>query len=131
MTMTEALLYGIPNCDQVRRARKWLEAHRIAYRFHDFRKDGLSASLIESWCKHVPWDSLVNRRGRTWRLMTDTQRRSIVDQTSAREALVAEPTLVKRPVLVHGSDVLVGFSEAVYERTLVPGAGLPNGRNDA
>ncbi|MGH1358376.1 MAG: ArsC family reductase [Burkholderiaceae bacterium] len=116
--MTGVTLYGIRNCDQVRKARKLLDKHQIEYRFHDFRADGLEPVLLDQWFKHVPWDALLNRRGTTWRKMPESTRQSIVDQQTARAAMVAEPTLIRRPVLTAGDDVLVGFSETVYARTL-------------
>lgn len=111
-------LYGIANCDQVRKARKFLSQRDVAYRFHDFRKDGLTRETLAGWCTHVPWDALLNRRGKTWRQMSESQRAAITDQGSALDAMLAEPTLIKRPVLTTGKHVLVGFSEAVYLRTL-------------
>lgn len=112
------VLYGIPNCDQVRRARRFLASHGVSYHFHDLRRDGLPAELLDDWLTHLPWDSLVNRRGTTWRRMPEPDRARIQDARSAQDALLADPTLVKRPVLRTAEDVLVGFSEAVYLRTL-------------
>lgn len=115
---TRVTLYGIRNCDQVRKARKLLDKHEVGYQFHDFRVDGLEPALLDQWFKHVPWDALLNRRGTTWRKMPESTRQNIVDQQTARAAMVAEPTLIRRPVLTTGDDVLVGFSETVYLRTL-------------
>ncbi len=123
--MPEVTLYGITNCDQVRKARKLLKTHGIDYQFHDFRKDGLTSTLLDQWFAHVPWDSLLNKRGRSWRQMSESERAAVTDQRSAAEAMLSEPTLIKRPVLTVGPDVLVGFSESVYLRTL----GLPTDDN--
>jgi len=112
------LVFGIKNCDQVRKARKFLASHDIAYEFHDFRSDGLTDDMLDQWLTHVPWDSLLNRRGTTWRKMQESARQAVVDQQTARDAMLAEPTLVKRPVMTVDDDVLVGFSESVYRRTL-------------
>lgn len=114
--MPETILYGISNCDQVRKARRLLDGRGIGYRFHDFRRDGLDAEVVSAWMRHLPWDALLNRRGRTWREMDEAARRSIVDERSARQAMTEEPTLIKRPVLVHGEHVLVGFSDESYQR---------------
>lgn len=116
--MTGITLFGIKNCDQIRKARKFLDSNGASYRFHDFRRDGITQELLNSWFSHVPWDSLLNRRGLTWRKMPESARQTIVDQQSAREAMLAQPTLIRRPVLTTGEDVLVGFSETVYLRTL-------------
>ena len=115
--MSEATLYGIENCDQVRRARQWLRLRGVQVRFHDFRRDGLTGEMLERWLSHLPWDALLNRRGLAWRKLDPQQRASVVDQASAVEALLADPTLVKRPVLEAGDRLLVGFSEPVYLNT--------------
>jgi arsenate reductase (glutaredoxin) len=114
----QVVLYGIENCDQVRKARQWLRARGVAFHFHDFRADGLDASLLAGWMTHLPWDSLLNRRGLAWRQMTLQQRATVVDQSSASELMLSMPTLVKRPVLHAGDRIVVGFSEPVY-RTLL------------
>jgi len=116
--MSEVTLFGIANCDQVRKARRLLEARGVDYRFHDFRRDGLSELTLCAWMRHLPWDALLNRRGRTWRELDEAARKAVVDERSARDAMVAEPTLIKRPVLVQGDHVLVGFSLETYERWL-------------
>lgn len=115
--MADTTLYGIENCDQVRRARQWLRKHGVQARFHDFRRDGLDRATLERWLSHLPWDTLLNRRGLAWRKLDPERRAQVVDQPSAVEALLADPTLVKRPVLEAGERLLVGFSEPVYLNT--------------
>lgn len=110
----EIVLYGIETCDQVRKARQWLRAHGVAHRYHDFRRDGLTAEMLARWFGRVPWDALVNRKGLTWRRLDVARRAAVTDQPSAAELLLAEPTIVKRPVLEAGDRLMVGFSEAVY-----------------
>jgi Spx/MgsR family transcriptional regulator len=112
--MDEVVVYGIETCDQVRKARAWLRAHQIAFRFHDFRRDGLDAPRLSAWLGRVPWDSLLNRRGLAWRKLDVQRRATITDQTSATELMLADPTLIKRPVLQVGDRILVGFSEPLY-----------------
>lgn len=112
--MNEVIVFGIETCDQVRKARSWLRAHDVAYRFHDLRKDGLDAQRLAGWLSRVPWDSLLNRRGLAWRKLDPQRRAGITDQTSAVELLLSEPTLVKRPVLQAGDRIIVGFSEVLY-----------------
>ncbi len=112
--MGEVVVFGIENCDQVRKARAWLRAHGIAFRFHDFRKDGLDAQRLSGWLGRVPWDSLLNRRGLAWRKLDPQRRAAITDQASAAELMLADPTLVKRPVLQAGDRIIVGFSEPLY-----------------
>ncbi len=87
---------------------------RRSVQFHDLRRDGLSAQMLERWLTRVPWDSLLNRRGQSWRKLEDSQRREVVDRDSLIELLLAQPLLVKRPVLEASDRLLIGFSEAVY-----------------
>ncbi|WP_018953109.1 ArsC family reductase [Thioalkalivibrio sulfidiphilus] len=108
-------LYGIKNCDTVKKARKWLEAHGVEYRFHDFRADGLEAKQIDAWIKAVGWETLLNRRGTTWRKLPEAVREGI-DEKRAAALMLEHPTLIKRPVVEHGKQVLVGFDPDVYAK---------------
>jgi arsenate reductase len=112
---SDARLYGIDTCDQVRKARAWLRARQVPFVVHDFRRDGLDASLLARWLTRLPWDALLNRRGLSWRQLDASRRASIVDQSSAAELMLEVPTLVKRPVLEFGDRILVGFSEPLYQ----------------
>jgi len=120
MQGSATVLFGIENCDQVRRARQWLRTQGVDARFHDFRRDGLDRTMLERWLSHVPWDSLLNRRGLTWRRLSVEQRQRVVDQASAVDAMLAEPTLVKRPVLETGERLLIGFSEPAWRTAFEP-----------
>lgn len=106
-------LFGIPNCDTVRKARKWLTTHQIEYQFHDFRKDGLDTAQLTTWVREVGWETLLNKRGTTWRKLDDATKTSI-NKTSAIQLMLQEPTLIKRPVLEHRNNITLGFSEASY-----------------
>jgi arsenate reductase len=111
-------LYGIPNCDTVKKARTWLDANGIAYTFHDFKKAGLDAALVSTWLKDVPWDVLVNRKGTTWRGLPDERKAAIIDNASATALMVELPAIVKRPVLQadNGQPAQVGFNDALYQQ---------------
>ena len=85
----EVVVYGIDNCDQVRRARAWLRGEGVAFRFHDFRADGLDATLLARWMGHLPWDALLNKRGLSWRHLDPARRASVVDQASASDWTMA------------------------------------------
>lgn len=111
--MTTTTLYGIPNCDTVKKARKWLEAHNLDYQFHDFRKDGIDEAMIRGWLKTQSWEILLNKRGTTWRQLPDAIKDS-VDETSAVRLMVEHPTLIKRPVTVAGKKTSVGFKDQDY-----------------
>lgn len=106
-------LYGISNCDTVRKARRWLDASHVEYHFHDVRQDGLAASVVESWLASQDWDTVVNRRSTSWKALSAAER-DAMDSDHALQAILQSPTLIKRPVLV-GDDVLeFGFSAARY-----------------
>lgn len=102
-------LYGITNCDTVKRARKTLETAGIEYRFHDFRRDGLSPDQTQAWLDTLGADQLINRRGTTWRKLEEGQR-SLADRDAAIQLLLAQPSLIKRPVFEHGGALRIGFA---------------------
>ena len=109
-------LYGIPNCDQVKKARTWLDTHGVAYTFHDFKKAGINRELIGGWLADVAWDVLVNRKGTTWRALADERKAAITDADSATELMLESPSIIKRPVLVNGKGTHVGFSDQLYQQ---------------
>ncbi len=107
-------LYGIKNCDTVRKARKWLESEDIDYTFHDFRADGLDKKNLSAWVKSVGWEILLNKRSTSWKQLPDKDKET-VDEGKAITLMLANPTLIKRPVLTHRKKVYVGFKLAEYE----------------
>lgn len=107
-------LYGIPNCDTVRKARRWLDGHGVEYRFHDFRKDGLDEARLRAWVAELGWETLLNRSGTTWRSAPDAVKAGLNAETAIAFMLRA-PAAIKRPVLDIGERRLVGFSDARYE----------------
>mgnify|MGYP001595332754 FL=1 len=106
-------LYGIKNCDTVKKARRWLEQHSIDYTFHDFREDGLDSAQLEGWLQDLGWETLVNRRSTSWKQLDESARESM-NQASAQAAILEQPTLIKRPLLNTGNSLHVGFSEKSY-----------------
>ena len=110
----DIILYGIPNCDTVRKARAWLADGNIAYRFHDFKKAGVSRELLAAWVAALSWQPLVNTRGTTWRGLPQEQRDAVVDADSAIALMQASPSVIKRPVLAAPGAVHVGFSADMY-----------------
>lgn len=108
-------LYGIPNCNTVKTARVWLVDHTVDYTFHDFKKHGLTAECVQNWLAQVPWETLVNRKGLTWRGLSDTEKAAVCDDASALTLMLAKPSVIKRPILEQDGKVLcVGFDEATY-----------------
>jgi arsenate reductase len=112
--MPELILYGIPNCDTVKKARRWLDEHGVPYRFHDFRKDGLDISTLKTWLNHEEWEALVNRRSTTWRELPLAVTQNL-DEARALDLMQQHPTLIKRPVLQSPTHVVVGFSPQQYQ----------------
>jgi len=102
-------LYGIKNCDTVKKARKWLDQNGVDYQFHDFKKDGLDDPLLSSWEKALGWEALINRRGTTWRKLPEEVRDTISAQT-AHAIMLENPSIIKRPVVESGNEVRVGFN---------------------
>lgn len=111
-------VYGIPNCGSVQKARTWLDTHGLAYEFHDFKKVGLSKDIIAAWLKVIAWEVLVNKKGTTWRGLSDATKLSITTAASATQLMLENPSVIKRPVLCQGKTVLVGFDAAIYEEQL-------------
>ncbi len=109
-------LYGIPNCTTVKKARDWLAEHQIAYVFHDFKKQGVGPELIAAWLAEVELDTLLNRKGTSWRGLAPERKAAIVDQASAIAAMIELPSLIKRPVLNIGGHAHVGFSDGIYQQ---------------
>ena len=114
MSAKNITLFGIPNCDTVKKARKWLEANGIEFTFHDFRKDGLEPEQVKRWIDALGWETVLNRKGTTWRKLPDDVKAG-VNATTITALLVEQPTLIKRPVLVGAGTVRCGFNEADYQ----------------
>ena len=111
-------LHGIVNCDTVKKARAWLDARGIAYEWIDFRKSPPSSGDLARWSREVGWETLLNRRGTTWRALDEATKAAVVDERSAIALMATKPTMIKRPVLEVDGDVVVGFSEVVYAARL-------------
>ena len=112
--MTTITLYGIPNCDTVKKARTWLAAQQLDFTFHDFKKQGLERATVEAWLRQLPWDVLVNRKGTTWRALSDERKASIPAAASAMALMLETPSIIKRPVLDKDGKFSVAFSDAHY-----------------
>lgn len=114
-----ATLYGIPNCDTMRKARRWLADHNIDYRFHDYRKDGVDPALAKQWLDTHGWETVINRRGATWRKL-DENTRNTMDVEQALQLMQTYPAIIKRPLLATREGTLIGFSEASYHNWFKP-----------
>ena len=107
-------LFGISNCDTVRKARKWLDEHAVDYQFHDYRKEGLLETDLARWCDELGWQSLLNRRSTSWRELPQVVKEDL-DGARARDLMLGNPTLIRRPVLELTGVVWVGFTESDYQ----------------
>ncbi|WP_027058258.1 ArsC family reductase [Mesorhizobium loti] len=114
MTIT---MYGITTCDTVKKARVWLEGHDVAYRFHDFRAEGLDAKRLDGWVGQVGWEKLLNKGSTTFRELAEADKQSL-DEKKAKALMLAKPTMIKRPVLEVDGSVLVGFKPEAYEQAV-------------
>ena len=110
-------LYGIKNCDTMKKARAWLDARNVAYRFHDYKVDGIDRARLESWARSVGWETLLNRAGTTFRKLPEAERAGI-DERKALALMLDQPSLIKRPVLDLGGRLLVGFKPEMYEEAV-------------
>ncbi|NMM26863.1 MAG: ArsC family reductase [Glaciimonas sp.] len=113
-------LYGISNCDTVKKARAWLDTQALAYTFHNFKKDGVTPAMIQSWLEDLDWTILLNRKGTTWRALPEERKAAIIDAPSAIALMCESPSVIKRPVLIIGNTdaqhCKVGFSDALYQQ---------------
>ena len=117
MTIT---LYGIPNCDTVKKARTWLDQHDVAFAFHDYKKAGIDREHLAAWSKKVGWETLLNRAGTTFRNLPDADKADL-DAGKAIDLMLAQPSMIKRPVLDLGDRTLVGFKPEIYEAAVAGG----------
>ncbi|MFK7860273.1 MAG: ArsC family reductase [Granulosicoccus sp.] len=115
--MASITVFGIPNCDTVRKARKWLDANNVSYEFHDYKKKGIDRKTLQSWSKELGWDALLNRRGTTWRKLDDGEKAN-VNEARALDLMVVHTSMIKRPVITHDGGLLLGFDETSYQEAL-------------
>jgi arsenate reductase (glutaredoxin) len=106
-------LYGIPNCDTMKKARGWLDSHGVPYEFHDYKKAGITRAKLDAWVKTAGWEVLLNRAGTTFRKLPDATKAN-VNRLEAIELMLEQPSMIKRPVLEHGTTLLIGFSPEKY-----------------
>ena len=108
------IIYGISNCDTVKKAKAWLDSQNIDYRFHDFRKDGIDSDIINGWLKTISWDKILNKRSTTWRTL-DSSIQQAVNETNVVDLMVKNPTLIKRPVVDVNDIITIGFNSDTYQ----------------
>lgn len=111
-------IYGIRNCDTMKKARAWLDAHGLAYEFHDYKAEGANRTRVEGWVKALGWEVVLNRAGTTFRKLPEAEREGLTP-AKAIALMVAQPSLIKRPILEAGGRILAGFKPNAYEEALL------------
>ena len=106
-------VYGIKNCDTMKKARAWLAAHGVAYAFHDYKAEGIARDRLERWAEKAGWELLLNRAGTTFRKLPETERANVTEK-KAIALMLAQPSMIKRPVVERGATLLVGFKPEIY-----------------
>lgn len=120
--MTQIHIYGIPNCDTVKKARAWLTERGVACQFHDFKKEGVDAAALNAWCEALGWDKLLNRQGTTWRKLAPDSQQAVTDSNSGQGLMREQSSVIKRPVVDWGEGAkprfTVGFDAATWAESL-------------
>ena len=113
---TAVTIYGIKNCDTMKKARAWLDAHGVAYAFHDYKAAGIEQAKLEGWAREVGWEMLLNRAGRTFRTLPESEQKGVTEK-KAITLMLEQPSMIKRPVLDVGGRLMVGFKPEQYAKT--------------
>lgn len=114
------VIYGIKNCNTVKSAIDWLNKNKVAFEFHDYKKTGITAAKLSGWCKQVGWESLINKRGTTWRQLEEADQKKVINEKSAIALLIEKTSVIKRPLIEQdGKVLLLGYDEDVYEKKLL------------
>ena len=110
-------IYGIKNCDTMKKARAWLDAHKVAYAFHDYKAEGVDQATLEGWATKDGWEVLLNRAGMTFKKLPEADKENLTEK-KALALMLAQPSMIKRPVLEIGAKLLVGFKPEIYEASV-------------
>ncbi len=112
------IVYGIPNCNTVKKALDWLKQHQVDFEFHDYKKKGITKTKLEEWAAKVGWEALLNKKGTTWRQLAPTVQQSILNKEAAFNLILEKPSVTKRPILESNNKILIGFDEVAYKAFL-------------
>lgn len=112
-------IYAIPNCNTVKKALDWLKANKVAFEFHDYKKKGITTAILNSWCKQLGWEALINKKGTTWKQLPKEIQASITNQKAAVALMMEKTSIIRRPLIEENEKViLIGFDEAEYKKAL-------------
>ena len=114
--MSKIIIYGIPNCDATKKAMAWLGKNKIAFLFHDYKQQGISKQKLEKWFDIADWETIFNRRSTTWRELTAAEQDKVTSPSSAIQLMIKSNSIIKRPIIEMGNDLLIGFNEIEYSR---------------
>ncbi len=112
------VMYGIPNCDTIKKARNWLKTNNIEYLFHDYKKQGIDANQLNDWLQELGWEQLINKRGTSWRKLDDDSKANMNNQLAVK-VMTDNPSIIKRPLLVINEKKILGFNENTYQQELL------------
>ena len=112
------IVYGIPNCNTVKKALDWLRQHQVEFEFHDYKKKGITKPKLEEWAAKVEWETLLNKKGTTWRQLAPTVQQSILNKEAAFNLILEKPSVTKRPILESNNKILIGFDEEAFKAFL-------------
>lgn len=112
-------VYGIPNCNTVKKSLEWLKDQSLPYRFHDYKKEGITEGKLQEWCSYFGWDNLINKAGTTWKKMSDDEKAAIFDERSAIQIMMSNASIIRRPVVEAGKKKLIRFNEIEYADALL------------
>lgn len=118
MTQAIPVMYGIPNCDTIKKARKWMQQHNIDYQFHDYKKLGVDETRLHQWLDQLGWEQVINKRGTSWRKLDESVRNGM-DNDKAISVILENPSIIKRPLLEYEGQLTLGFKEAQYQELLI------------
>lgn len=113
--MKKIILYGIPNCDTTKKAINWLQKNNIAFSFHDYKLQGISKEKLEEWCNKLGWEVIFNKRSTTWRQLPEAEQQKIINQPAAIKVMLANYSIIKRPIVEHNNKLIVGFNETEFK----------------
>jgi arsenate reductase (glutaredoxin) len=123
-------IYGIKNCDTMKKARTWLDSHGVAYGFHDYKIEGIGKDKLQLWCDELGWETLLNRAGTTFRKLPEGDKEGL-NERKAIALMLAQPSMIKRPVLDFEGKLLVGFMPEIYAREVGPSGGARRGKSSS
>ena len=111
-------VYGIPNCDTIKKTQDWLKKNKIDYRFHDYKKEGISKEKLSAWCKKAGWEVLLNKKSTTWKALSPEEQQAVTNDASAIKVMMKNNSIIKRPVIEKGDVILVGFNDNEFIKQL-------------